>query len=184
MQFNSIKTRTALFTVLLCTAFSVLADDQSTLAQEAENVRFEIEISHGGDDLRTSEVRDYFENLGREFEVYRVRPTDPTSAGQRYKLERDRAGERRYNTLKGKEAFYGKVADSVAENFAILEDSVHNDNSEVSGEELLQIMFRNARSLKKSKADLDTVMNTYKCHRHSTLSYPVKTIAQCIVLTN
>jgi hypothetical protein len=179
MQLNSTRTRTALFSVLLCIAFSVLAADPSTPAQAAEDVRFDVEISHGGDDLRTSEVRKYFENLGREFEVYRVHPTEPTSAGKRYKLERERAGDLRYNSLKVvKKAFFGKVADSVAENFVKLEDTVHNDESEVSGEELLQIMFRNARSLKKAKADLDTVVNGV------TLTYVYDDFETILVPTN
>jgi hypothetical protein len=148
--------------VLLClSGFSSLAFGESSNPASAKHeVLFAVDISEGGDDLRTTEVRKYFENLDRKFEVYRVRPTKPTAAGKHYKLERERAGNFRYNSLKVvKKTFFGKVAKSVSENFVALEDTVHNDDSEVTGVELLQIIYRNAKALKAEKTDLDSVTN-------------------------
>ena len=57
-----------------------------------------------------------------------------------------------------------------------LEDSVHHDDSEVTGVELLQIMFRNARALEKVKADLAMVKNgvtlTYTYDDFETILVP------------
>jgi hypothetical protein len=128
--------------------------------QDPNDFRFLVEVSEGGDDFRTTEVREYLKHLDRKFEVYRVRPKQPTPAGKRYMLHRERAGDFRYNSLKiVHELFFGKVARSVRENFVPLEDTVHHDDSEVTGEELLQIIYRNARALRKQKADLETVTN-------------------------
>ena len=144
---------------------------------EVTGARFEVQVSQGGDDLRTREVRKYFRNLGREFEVYLVRPTEPTPAGQRYDLNRKRAGNLRYNSLTVvRSAFFAQVARSVNGNFVPLESTGHHDNSEVNGERLLQILFRNARALEKQHADLDTVKNgvtlTYVYDDHELVMAP------------
>jgi hypothetical protein len=45
----------------------------------------------------------------------------------------------------------------VNDNFIALEDSVHNDDSEVNGTELIQIIYRQAKALSREKADLEAV---------------------------
>jgi hypothetical protein len=87
-------------------------------------------------------------------------PDDETySAGmQTYHLDRKRAGNRRFNSLKVSHvAFYSGVATSVSRNFEPLTDTVNNDGSEVTGIEWLQMIFRQAKALGKAKADLDAV---------------------------
>jgi hypothetical protein len=167
--------------ILLCwltLPLQAFAEESQPLRAPAD-VRFDVELSHGGDDLRTSEVRWYFEDLGREFEVYRVRPAEPTSAGQQYKLSRKRAGDFRYNSLKVvKSTFFSKVAKSVNANFVPLEDTVNHDNSEVTGVELLQIMYRNAKALGRAKADLLSVTNGV------TLTYVYDDFETILVPTN
>ena len=121
------------------------------------------ELSRGGKGFRTVQVRKYFERLGREFGVYRIAmpaPDDATySAGmQVYHLDRKRAGNLRYNSLKVSHvAFYSGVANSVHRNFEPLTDTVNNDGSEVTGIEWLQMIFRQAKALSKAGADLDAV---------------------------
>ena len=159
---NRLKSRLVWLPVILGPLlYTPLASaEQPTPVQDPNDFRFLVEVSEGGDELRTTEVRKYFENLDRKFEVYRVRPKQPTPAGKRYMLHRERAGDFRYTSLKiVQQLFFGKVARSVRESFVPLEDTVHHDDSEVTGEELLQIIYRNARSLRKQKADLETVTN-------------------------
>ncbi|MEH6569180.1 MAG: hypothetical protein V7709_08900 [Halioglobus sp.] len=124
---------------------------------ESENTLY-LEVSQGGDDFRTKELRKYFNHLGRDFEVFRIRSTTPTEAGKVYRLERESAGNFRYNALKvSHQVFYKQIAKSVNDNFVTLEDTVHNDESEVNGTELLQIIYRQAKSLSRKKSDLGDV---------------------------
>jgi hypothetical protein len=122
-----------------------------------------VESSSGGSDFRTHEVRKYFERMGRNFEIYRVNLPAPEEAGytagtKQYHLDRDRAGNFRYNSLKASSAvFYKAVAASVNVNFSPLVDSVNKDDSGVTGTELLQMIFRQSKALKREHADLDTV---------------------------
>ena len=168
---------TAWISLLLMLTAPAFADDNSS-APTDEDVRFEVEFSQGSDkDTRTREVRKYFQSLGREFEVYRITPTEPTAAGKRYKLERERAGNFRYNSLKvANKTFLRYLASEVKRNFEPLPDLVHQDDSAVTGEELLQILFRNARGLSHKKADLDTVTNgvtlTYVYDDFQTIMVP------------
>lgn len=121
------------------------------------------ELSRGGKGFRTVQVRKYFERLGREFGVYRISmpaPDDATYSAnmQVYHLDRKRAGNLRYNSLKVSHvAFYSGVANSVHRNFEPLTDTVNNDGSEVTGIEWLQMIFRQAKALSKAGADLDAV---------------------------
>ena len=164
-------------TLLLFLSAAVFADHNINPPAD-ENVRFAVEFSQGSDkDTRTREVRKYFQSLGREFEVYRISPTEPTAAGKHYKLERERAGNFRYNSLKvANKTFFRYLASEVKRNFEPLPDLVHQDDSAVTGEELLQILFRNARGLSHKKADLDTVTNgvtlTYVYDDFQTIMVP------------
>jgi hypothetical protein len=122
-----------------------------------------IESSTGGDDFRTREVRKYFERMGRHFEIYRIDLPAPENASysagdKKYYLDRERAGNFRYNSLKvSSAAFYKAISTSVNVNFSILGDTVNNDGSDVIGMELLQMIFRQAKALERAHADLDTV---------------------------
>jgi len=122
-----------------------------------------IESSSGGDDFRTKEVRKYFERMGRNFEIFRIHlpiPEDATYAAgsKRYHLDRERAGNLRYKSLKvSAGVFYKAVAKSVNANFQILDDTVNKDESGVTAIELLQMIYRQAKALNRSQADLDTV---------------------------
>jgi hypothetical protein len=121
------------------------------------------ELSRGGNDFRTTEVRKYFEHLGRDFGVYRIVMLAPDDAAyiadsHTYHLDRKRAGNFRYSSLKvSKAAFYKAIAKSVNEHFEPLTDTVNNDGSDVTSTEWLQMIFRQARALKKAGADLDAV---------------------------
>lgn len=122
-----------------------------------------VEKSSGGIDFRTSEVRKYFERMERNFEIYRMDLPAPENASytagtSKYHLDRERAGNFRYNSLKvSKATFYKAIAKSVTFNFTTLDDTVNNDNSGVTGTELLQMIYRQAKALKRSHADLNTV---------------------------
>jgi hypothetical protein len=111
-----------------------------------------IESSTGGDDFRTREVRKYFERMGRHFEIYRIELPAPEVAGytageRQYHLKGERAGNFRYNSLKvSSVAFYKTIAAFVNVNFSTLEDTVNNDDSNVTGTELLQMIFRQAKA--------------------------------------
>ena len=121
------------------------------------------ELSRGGKGLRTVQVRKYFERLGREFVVYRIAVPAPDDAAysagtQTYHLDRKRAGNLRYNSLKFSHvAFYKGISNSVHRNFQPLIDTVNNDGSGVTGVEWLQMVFRQAKALSKATADLDAV---------------------------
>lgn len=148
--------------VLVSLAFVLLA----SLALAETNVSvpdLAVESSSGGSDFRTIEVRKYFERRGRNFEIYRIRLPAPEDAGytagtKQYYLDRKRAGNFRYNSLKvSAGVFYKAVANSVTANFSPLVDTVNNDDSGVTGIELMQMMYRQAKALNRSQADLDTV---------------------------
>jgi len=153
---------TAIALLLLVPAFGFGSEDASEL---------NIEASIGGDDFRTRQVRQYFERLGRTFEIYRLSIPAPedasyTAGKQTYHLDRKRAGNLRYNSLKvSSAAFYKAVARSINAHFVRLEDTVNGDGSGVTGTEFLQMVFRQARALDKARADLDAVDN------HVTVTY-------------
>ena len=138
---------------------STLPTEQIEQAEPADNdPLLHVEVSHGGDDFRTTQLRKYFAGLGRDFEVFRIKSVAPTQAGKVYSLNRESAGNFRYNALKvSEQVFYKQIAQSVNENFVALEDTVHHDDSEVTGTELMQIIYRQAKALETEKADLDTV---------------------------
>jgi hypothetical protein len=145
----------------------LIAHSHTSFADEAnEEPLIGVEISAGGNDLVTSEVRAYFNRLGRDFHVFRGQVITPTPAKEVYKLHRERAGDFRYNALKvSNAAFYSTIAKSVKENFKPLDDDIHYDKSEVNGVEFLQIIFRQAKALNNKKADLEstegTITSTY-----------------------
>ena len=103
---------------------SPLPTDQAEQSEPADNdALLRVEVSQGGDDFRTIQLRKYFESLGRDFEVFRVRSTAPTQAGETYRLTRESAGNFRYNSLKvSEQVFYKQIAQSVNDNFVALED--------------------------------------------------------------
>jgi hypothetical protein len=154
-KLRPIRSAICLALVLL----SPLAFAQS-IAPEQE---LALEISIGGDDFRTHEVRKYFERMQRQFEIYRITMPSPEdasySAGTRdYYLDREHAGNFRYNSLKVSSAvFYKAIATSVESHFLPMNDTVNNDDSGVIGIELLQMMFRQAKALGRDSADLDSV---------------------------
>ena len=120
-------------------------------------------FSAGGDDFRTRKVREYFEHLGREFGVYRLslqpgETHEPAIKINTHGLDRQIAGNKRYNALKVSDAlFYHSIAESVNEHFAPLPDDVNNDASGVTATEWLQRLFRQAHALERSGADLSEV---------------------------
>ncbi len=177
MRYRGIPVLAAISTIALLSA-TLRAEEPGPSLPLDEDVKFTVERSSGSDkDTRTREVRLYFQNLGREFEVYRVSPTEPTAAGKHYRLERERAGNFRYNSLKvAHKTFFRYLASEVKRNFEPLPDLVHQDDSSVSGEELLQILFRNAKGLDHKKADLDAVKNgvtlTYVYDDFQTIMVP------------
>jgi hypothetical protein len=148
--------------VFSCLVFSLVA----CLTSAETNISMSdlaVESSFGGSDFRTREVRAYFARMGRDFEIYRIilpAPEDASylSGTKQYHLDRDRAGNFRYNSLKVSGAvFYKAVANSVNINFLPLVDTVNNDDSGVTGTELLQMIYRQAKALNRSHADLDAV---------------------------
>lgn len=167
-------------TLALATAITLFASASALHAQEAEQEnQLYLEVSQGGDDFRTKELRKYFKHLERDFEVFRIRSTTPTEAGKVYRLQRESAGNFRYNALKiSHQVFYKQIAKSVNDNFVALEDSVHNDDSEVNGTELLQIIYRQAQALTREKADLEAVDGTV------TVTYAFDKQQMVIVPTN
>jgi hypothetical protein len=150
---------------LRSTAIALLLMVPAIVFGSEEASELNIEASKGGDDFRTRQVRQYFERLGRTFEIYRLSVPAPeeasyTAGTQTYHLDRKRTGNLRYNSLKvSSAAFYKAVARSINSHFVSLEDSVNRDGSGVTGSEFLQMVFRQARALDKVGADLDTVDN-------------------------
>ena len=148
--------------VSLCLAF-VLLPSLALAETDAAVPELTIESSSGGSDFRTHEVRKYFERMGRNFEIFRIDLPAPEDAGytagtKQYHLDRDRAGNFRYNSLKASAGvFYKAVAKSVNANFSPLVDTVNQDDSGVTGIELMQMIYRQTKALRRSKADLDTV---------------------------
>jgi hypothetical protein len=145
-----------------CLAFSLAAP--FTSAETNISVSdLAVESSFGGSDYRTREVRAYFERMGRDFEIFRIILPAPEDASylagtKQYHLDRDRAGNFRYNSLKVSAAvFYKAVANSVNTNFLPLVDTISKDGSGVEGNELMQMIYRQAKALNRSHADLDTV---------------------------
>jgi hypothetical protein len=142
------------FTLVASLAFAQINISISDLA---------VESSSGGVDFRTIEVHKYFERMERDFEIFRIdlpAPEDASYAAgtKQYNLDRARAGNFRYNSLKVSAAlFYKAVANSVNANFSPLVDTVNKDGSGVTGTELLQMIYRQAKALNRSKADLDKV---------------------------
>jgi hypothetical protein len=148
--------------VVACLAFALLTP-LSAAETEVSVADLAAESSSGGSDFRTHEVRKYFERMGRNFEIFRIKLPAPedasyTAGTRHYHLDRERAGNFRYNSLKVSAAlFYKAVANSVNANFSLLIDTVNNDDSGVTGTELLQMIYRQAKALNRSHADLDTV---------------------------
>jgi hypothetical protein len=148
--------------VAVCLAFALLTF-LSVAAADVLGSNLSAESSSGGSDFRTHEVHKYFERMGRNFEIFRIdfpAPQDAsyTAGASHYHLDRDRAGNFRYNSLKVSAAlFYKAVANSVNANFSPLVDTVNKDDSGVTGTELMQKIYRQAKALNRSHADLDTV---------------------------
>ena len=76
-------------TLCLAAAISLIASGSVLQAQEVEQEnQLYLEVSQGGGDFRTKELRKYFKHLGRDFEVFRIRSTTPTEAGKVYRLQK------------------------------------------------------------------------------------------------
>ncbi|MEH6584182.1 MAG: hypothetical protein V7754_19785 [Halioglobus sp.] len=153
---TGIKQLTMYLPALLCAFLLPWTQLQAEVADNSTPLS--IDISQGGDDLRTTELRKYFARIGRDFEVFRVSSVTRTEAGEAYKLTRETAGNFRYNALNvSHHIFYKQIAQSVNDNFVPLEDTIHHDDSGVTGTEMLQIIYRQAKALGNEKADLDAV---------------------------